>query len=401
MTPTMLHSVRRAKTARAFGMACAVLLATVIGCGKPSGEARVTRRDITARVPVEGEVVAPASAKADIYAPYDAQVANVYVTVGQSVSRGDAVIDFAQPQTQTYYDQARASLLQARHALDQARAQFRQQVKAAEQQLAAARTAQKQAAAKASAEGGAGPSEEPQGATATIVPDVPSAQQAVVDARARMAEELVPYQQALASARQQFQQAQAGVKAAQVKSPISGTVLAVNISSGQTPAPRQKAPLVTVVNLNALQVRAGVPERDLTRLRLGDPATITFREVPNQTFLGYLDQIYSKDAGFLKGQDYAALVNFRNLNGRAKPGMDAEVSIQVARARDVLAVPVEAVYEARKGQAVKVRRAGRWRTRYIQTGISDGDYIEVRSGLQEGDVVQTNPPERTTGLPES
>ena len=376
-----------------FSLALSVVM--IGGCAKQSSEATAGRRDITAYLPAQGTVVAQASARADIYSPYGVPVEKIFVTVGKNVRRGETLIVFSAPENQAYYDQARAALVQAQKNLDQARRQYGQELKAAQKQLAVSRSAEKKARDTAS-----NPSNPPAGAdqSASYPPDTDISsvnrqadEQAVIDAQARMDEGLVAYQQAVATAQEQFAAAQAGSKSAQVKSPITGTVLAVNVSVGIAPNPRDKKPLVTVVNLEALKVAAGVAEDQLSLLKPKNPALVTVKEVPNVEFPGSLDEIYSEKAGFLRGQKYVALVDFKNTKGQAKPGMDATVSIKIGEVHDVLAVPANAAYKVDKQYAVKLRVGKEWRQRIVEIGLSDGKYTQIKSGLKEGDVVMTNP----------
>ena len=369
------------------------LLALIVtGCGDRSDEARVTRRDITTYFKTDGEVAAPAAARADITAPYEAPVEKIYVTVGQAVQRGDSLLLFSAPQNKANYQQARVRLLQAERSLAQAKQRHNRDLQAAQQRLAAAREAEREArTAASSAVDGA----ESQPAGPGVGPAIArrkSAEQAVLEARNRMNDGLAPYQQAVDSARDQFAAAQAGAKAAQVKSPITGTVLAVNARMGQTPETENKTPLVTVVNLDALHVAAELDNEDLEILTAGDAATVTIEELPDMRFTGRLAQLRTgMDASGKQGEP-TAIIGFTNTNGQAKPGMDADVSITTAQARDVLAVPESAVYETDDDRhAVNVREDGEWRRRLVDIGISDGDYTEIISGLSEGDVVKTNP----------
>ncbi len=373
-----------------LGMFSLLLSVVVIaGCGKPSSEATASRRDITAYLPAEGTVVAQASARADVYSPYEVPVEKIFVTVGKSVRSGETLIVFSAPQTQAYYAQARTALVQAQQALDQARRQFGQQLGAAQQQLAASRSTERKA--RVTPANPSSPSSSNPPDTGVSTGNRQADEQAVIDAQARMAEGLVPYQQVVAAAQEQFAAAQAGSKSAQVKSPITGTVLAVNVSVGMTPNPQDKKPLVTVVNLEALKVAAGVAEDRLSLLRPKIPALVTVKEVPNVEFSGSLDQIYSEKAGFLRGQKYVALVDFQNTGGRAKPGMDATVSIKIGKVQDVLAVPANAVYKVDEQYAVKLREGKEWPQRIVEIGLSDGKYTQIKSGIKEGDVVMTNP----------
>jgi len=376
-----------------FSLVLSVVL--TVGCGKQSSEATAGRRDITAYLPAQGTVVAQASARADVDSPYEVPVEKIYVTVGQNVRRGETLLVFSAPQNQAYYDQARTALAQAQRALSQARTQFGQELRAAQKQLAASRSTERKARVTASDASSppadAGPSTSYPTDTGDLSANRQADEQAVIDAKARMAEGLVAYQQAVAAAQEQFQAAQAGSLSAQVKSPITGTVLAVNVSVGTTPDPRDKKPLVTVVNLDSLKVAAGVAEDRLSLLKLKNSALVTIKEVPNVESPGSLDEIYSEKAGFLQGQKYVALVSFKNAEGRAKPGMDATVSIKIGEVRNVLAVPANAPYQVDKQYAVKLRDGKEWRQRIVEIGLSDGKYTEIKSGLKEGDTVMTNP----------
>ena len=375
-----------------FALALSVVV--VAGCGKQSSEATAGRRDIASYLPLQGTVVAPASARADIDSPYEVPVAKIYVTVGKTVTRGETLILFSAPQNQAYYDQARAALVQAQKSLEQARRQYGQELRAAEKQLALSRSTERKARVAATdpaiAQEDAGQSASGPD-TSVSSANRQADEQAVIDAKARMSEGLVAYQQSVATAQEQFAAAQAGGKSAQVKSPIKGTVIAVNVGVGTTPDPQDKKPLVTVVNLEALKVAAGVAEDRLDLLRPKNLALVTIKEVPNVEFPGSLDEIYSEKAGFLQGQKYVALVDFKNAKGQAKPGMDATVSIKIGEAHDVLAVPANTVYEVGKQYAVKLREGKQWRQRIVETGLSDGEYTQIKSGLEEGDVVMTNP----------
>lgn len=380
----------------AMGLFFLVLSVVVTaGCAKQSSEATVDRRDITAYLPVQGTVVAQASARADVGSPYEVPVEKIFVSVGQSVRRGETLIVFSAPQNQAYYDQARAALTQAQNAMDRARSQFRQELRAAQQQLAVSRSTERKARVTVSNESNslpdAGESTSYPSDTGVSSANRQADEQAVIDAQARMSWGLVPYEQAVVAAQEQFEAAKAGSKSAQVKSPITGTVLAVNVSVGKAPNPRDKKPLVTVVDLNALKVAAGVAEDRLNLLKPKNPALVTIKEVPNVEFPGSLDEIYSEKAGFLRGQKYVALVDFKNTKGQAKPDMEATVSIKIGEARDVLAVPANMVYEVDKQYAVKLREGKEGRQRIVEIGLSDGKYTEIKSGLEEGDVVVTNP----------
>jgi RND family efflux transporter MFP subunit len=368
---------------------CAVITIIVAGCSEREEEVVAARRNIVAYATIDGKIIAPAPADANIMPPYKAPVHKVYVTIGQKVREGEVLMELSAPSNQVYYQQARQRLQQARDQLAQARVRYLARLRKAKQELEQARQAERSVrqALKAAQTG--------KEISVTIV-DLEEAierrqvaQQAVIDAEARMAEGLVPYERELINAQQAFQEAQSGVKAAMIRSPISGTVLELKVKAGDKADP--KKPVAHVTDLSALRVYAEVSGELSKTLTAGSPATIIVKELPNEEFRGFLRNVYSKEAGLLRGVEHIAVFDFVNRDGLAKPEMSARVRVKVGEAKNVLSVPLGAVYKTNGRQAVKLRVNDQWRTRIVETGISDGEYIEIKSGLREGDVVLMNP----------
>lgn len=366
-----------------------VITAFIAGCGEREEEAVAARRDIVAYAALDGKIMAPAPADANIMPPYKAPVHKVYVTVGQKVQEGEVLMELSAPSNQVYYQQARQRLQQARDQLTQARARYLARLRKAKQELEQARQVEKsvhQALKAAQAD------EEVRVTIVDLEEAIErrqAAEQAVIDAEARMEAGLVPYERELLNAQQAFQEAQSGVKAAMIRSPISGTVLELNVKAGDEANPKRSVARVT--DLSALRVYAEVDSELSTTLKAGAPATITVKELPDEEFRGFLRNVYSKEAGLLRGVEHIAVFDFVNREGLAKPEMNAKIRVKVGEAKNALAVPVGAIYKTNGRQAVKLRVNNEWRTRIVETGISDGEYIEIKSGLREGDVVRVNP----------
>lgn len=401
------HCARRAR-ASILGLAClAAAMLVQAGCGPREERATVERRDIVESLALQGTVTAPAAARANVRPPYQAAVERIYVTVGQSVQEGDVIMELAAPTTQVYYQQARQRLQRAQNELAQARRRYESDLQSARRELEQARQAERQArqaaqrAQEAAPSGtGAGPGAPNGGVQVTQVQDTGlaeatarrrAAERRVLDAQARMREGLVPYEQQLAEAQRQFDDAQAGRRAAMIRTPISGTVLNVNAEIGETVSPDQEQPVARVVDLNALKVYAPITEPQYRRLEPNDPATITLRDVPDESFEGSVSELHTETAELLSGAEFMTVMDFENRQGIAKPDMQAQARVQVERVENVLAVPADAVFETNDRKAVRVREGNEWRTRSVETGLSDGEYTEIRSGLSAGDVVLVNP----------
>jgi RND family efflux transporter MFP subunit len=362
--------------------------------------ASVARRDIVAAVALSGQVVAPPLARADVAAPYRAPVARVYASVGDRVRRGETLVELSFPSAQAAYEQARQAVKAAETAYANARRQSLGPVEAARKRLAEARAAERAARQPATAPAGAPPAaaeggvtiREPaadlQQATANRV----TAEQELAQAQSEMEALLTPYQRELEAARERFQEAQSGRKMALIRAPISGTVLALNAQPGQEIGADRKTPVATIVDLTALEVQAPMNAEQASSVRPGQHATLTFEGVANESFEGQVSRITSRPAGPLQGQQYVALIDFKNEHGLVKPDTKANVLVQIGEARDAVAVPSDAVDKDASGRpVVTVLRGGTWQQVVVEPGLSDGRYTEIKSGLKEGETVRVTP----------
>jgi len=176
-----------------------------------------------------------------------------------------------------------------------------------------------------------------------------------------------------------------------IRAPISGTVMALNAQPGKEVG-NDRAPVATIIDLSALQVQAQANAEQATALRRGMPVTLTFRELPGQSFNGEVHSITTAAGGPLQGDHYVAVITFKNDRGLVKPEMTAAVAVQTGSGHDVLAVPSEAVDQDQNGHpVVNVVRGGRHQAQVVEVGISDGHYTAIKSGLKEGETVEVTP----------
>lgn len=173
-----------------------------------------------------------------------------------------------------------------------------------------------------------------------------------------------------------------------IRTPISGTVLALDVQQGETIAAGLSAPtLIRVTDLNRLQVDALVDETDIGSVRLGQPATITVDAYPNRTFPANVIKIASGATMQQNVVTYDTTLSVMNRGGLLKPDMTATVKIVVGKHSDVLAVPIEAVKTGPKGQMVYMVKGNKVTTQPVVTGISDDTMTEVISGLHDGETI--------------
>lgn len=150
------------------------------------------------------------------------------------------------------------------------------------------------------------------------------------------------------ASRVSVENAQIAVDDTDIRAPITGTIITKPVEAGQViSSPTQDfsggTMLLQMADLSAVQIRSLVDETDIGKIRPGMPATITVAAYPNQPFPGEVSKVEPQAVIEQNVTMFAVLVSIQNPDGLLMPGMNAEVEVSIARADDVLAVPVMAL----------------------------------------------------------
>jgi len=193
---------------------------------------------------------------------------------------------------------------------------------------------------------------------------------------------------ALKQAQTALQTAQTNFNNTEIIAPFDGTVTAVNNTVGDTVG---TATVITVADLSKRLLTVYIDETDLSKLALGEEVDATFDAIPNQTFKGKITQIVPA----LTTVDNVPAVQAQaaldpSTSSELYVGLDATVNVINAQANNVLLVPIQALKQLEPGKyAVFVVQNGNLTLRQVQVGLMDQTYAEIKSGLQEGEVVST------------
>ncbi len=201
-----------------------------------------------------------------------------------------------------------------------------------------------------------------------------------------------PSAEDLAAAQAQVDQARAALELARlrlddavIKAPFDGTVTAVNIESGQLAV--AGAPAIVLARLEPLHVSLTIDETDIARLQVGQPATVTLDAFLGAELRGTVTEI-SPVASIQQGVvTYGVRVDLEPTDVPVRPGMTANVNIEVARKENALLIPNRAVRFQGGQRVVSIVRDGEIVEVPIAVGLSNEEQTEVLSGLSEGDVV--------------
>jgi len=154
------------------------------------------------------------------------------------------------------------------------------------------------------------------------------------------------------SSRAQVEQARAGLKVAEtnlkyttIRSPVNGIVISRNVDVGQTVAASLQAPTLFTIakDLTRMQVDSNVSEADIGRVAKDQDATFTVDAYPDRTFRGKVLEIRNAPITVQNVVTYDVVIQVDNSDLRLKPGMTANVSVQIEHKENILKIPNSAL----------------------------------------------------------
>jgi HlyD family secretion protein len=196
-----------------------------------------------------------------------------------------------------------------------------------------------------------------------------------------------------------------------ITAPIDGVVISRNVDVGQTVAASMSAPTLFVIaqDLTEMQVSASVDESDIGRIRAGQSVTFQVDAYPGETFEGVVTQVRLNAVVEQNVVSYVTVIDVPNPEVKLKPGMTANVTIEVEKAVDAIRVPsaalrftpTPALLASLGQQAAGARGPGAGRRVWlmangqlqavpVRAGVSDGVNTAILDGsLPEGTSVVT------------
>ena len=203
----------------------------------------------------------------------------------------------------------------------------------------------------------------------------------------------------LRSAELRMSSAERNISHYTIDAPISGTIVDKKVKAGDKLSANDTAMqnLCTIYDMSYLEMKLNVDELKIRSLEVGQEVDITADAVPGETYKGVISSILVAGTTANGSTSYPVTVRIDDM-GELLPGMNATAKITTASVKNVLALPNAALV---RGSYVLVTRdspsAANAETSMtapdgyvyvkVTTGISDDDYIEVKSGLQEGDTI--------------
>jgi HlyD family secretion protein len=199
-----------------------------------------------------------------------------------------------------------------------------------------------------------------------------------------------PSADTIAAAQAKVDAAQATVNQLYIIAPFEGEVVAVLTQEGDQVDQGTNA--IIIVNRSTLYVDVSIDETDISRVELGDTASITFDALPDVTATGtvtFINPVGSSSQGVV---NYTVRVTLDESNPDILLGATATIEINTGEAESLLTVPVSAVLTDESGQeyVIRVNSDGSTEQVSVTSGTVVGTTVVVKGDLSEGEIVQLN-----------
>jgi RND family efflux transporter MFP subunit len=346
------------------------------GAAVDAAVARVQRRTLGATLTIAGEF--KPFQDVDVHAKVAGYIRKIYVDVGDHVKEGQVLAVLEVPELAAQLTGAEAGVRAAEEQVRRAQGD----VQRAQSTHAAAHSAYTRL--KQAADSRAG-----------LV-----AQQEVDDSQAKDLEsegQMAAAEASYSAAKQQLEVAQANQKQVSAMSdythitaPFAGVITSRSADTGSlvsagTTGGSASVPVVRLAQISVLRLVLSIPESLAAQIHLGEVVNLRVQAL-NRDIQGKISRF--ADSLDLQTRTMETEIDVDNRNGELIPGMYAETHLALQQKQNTLTVPLEAV--ARSGNdatVLLVTPQNILEERHVHLGVEDSTYVEVLSGLGEGDRV--------------
>ena len=186
----------------------------------------------------------------------------------------------------------------------------------------------------------------------------------------------------LEKAQAAYDLANAMIKENVITAPFSGTIASVNAEVGENLPPMR--PIMKLISTQKISVKISVPEEEISKIQVGDPAEIVIPALGDRHYIG---QVTEKSmTSSLITHSYPVKVLINQPDEELVPGMVGKVMLR-ADVNNGIVVPANAILIDHEGKFVWVEENGRATRRFIQISGYSGNGVIVSEGLKSGDHV--------------
>jgi RND family efflux transporter MFP subunit len=217
---------------------------------------------------------------------------------------------------------------------------------------------------------------------AVAIKAIDTARSAVDTARAAAASARA----AIATLESQVSAAEKAITDTVIRAPISGFVSERVADVGEYISPNTpNSKVATIVRTSTLRLKIDVPEQAVGKIANGQGISLQTSAYPNRNFAGVVARVSPSVNPTARTLVVEAEV--QNTEGLLKPGQFATVRITQSKPEPAVMIPVKAVKTVGDTNSVFVIKDGVAREQFVQLGLLETDFIQVKQGVIEGDIL--------------
>jgi multidrug efflux pump subunit AcrA (membrane-fusion protein) len=190
----------------------------------------------------------------------------------------------------------------------------------------------------------------------------------------------------VANAQSQVDLARRALAYTVIASPIDGYVADRPVDVGEYVTTTTK--VATVVRTNPLRMRIDIPEQAIPEVKFGESVSLTTSAWPDRSFSGHIARVSPNVTPASRTLTVEAEIE--NSSGALKPGQFATVRILLPRSEPAILVPARAVHTESGVSRVFVIKNGHAEQRLVQLGQTEGDLVEIKTGVAADEQVATS-----------
>ncbi|MEM6820869.1 MAG: efflux RND transporter periplasmic adaptor subunit [Verrucomicrobiota bacterium] len=320
--------------------------------------APVSRQTIELNVEVSGDI--EPLEQVEVKAEVSAKLKKIHVELGQRVKRGDLLFELDDQELLTQLESAKLEIESARLGLEKALSDHQRNERLFKKELIPARD------------------------VADSLTDKQLAENAVERAQKRL------------------QNVQDKLDKTQVLAPISGMILEMPVVEGQVVVAAASVNsgtlLMKLADLSNLIIKTHINQIDVAKLKPKMDFKFFMDPLPGETFEGKIHTIAPTATVKRNVKGFAVEMIIPKPDARLKPGMTANVVVPIEVREGVLSVPLAAVFsESDRSKIVYIRSNTidvPIEKRPVEIGVANLDFVEITSGLTEGEVVMLTRPKK-------
>lgn len=167
--------------------------------------------------------------------------------------------------------------------------------------------------------------------------------------------------------------------------PLQGKIINNNAIIGEMVD--QGTEILVIMDPRILWIDADIYEKDIAKIKKGQNVEIIVPAYPGEKFTGKIS--YISDVLHEETRTITVRTEVENKEMKLKPGMFADIKIFLNHQDKALVVPQEALLEDKGDKVVFIRRGEQYFLQVVQTGARENGFIEIVSGLSEGEEIVT------------